>query len=63
MQAFAERRADEHRELTWQTWHAAAFARAKRMPTLAEVLGVKPVVKAMTPDQVKAVFRAMREAV
>ena len=62
MRAAADRRRDEHQERTWQTWHVAAFQRAKRMPSLPSVLGDRPVIKAMTPDEVKAVFRTMREA-
>lgn len=53
----------EKKLLSSLTWHGAALARAKEMPSHAEFLGDKPQVVKQTPAEMKARFAAMREAV
>jgi hypothetical protein len=47
----------EHREFAWLAWHVAALTRAKRLPALVKMLGIKAAQKVMSGDQMKAVAR------
>ena len=59
-----ERLEREHKLTAWTVWHIAALTRCnpKHFPTLQEMTGEKPKPKVQTPEEMKAVFAAMRAA-
>jgi hypothetical protein len=62
MQGSAKRLEREHQQMAWAVWHTVTLPGQKPFPTLSEFTGIKKVVRRMTADEMKAKFRAMREA-
>ena len=52
----SERAQDEFKKLGWVAWHGAAFQRAKRMPSLADVMGTKK--DGLDPRKIRGKFEA-----
>lgn len=46
----------------WLAWHTAIIGKLSRPPSLSDLLGDAPVVRAQTPAEVKSIFATMREA-
>lgn len=51
----------EHQQRAWQAWHTAVLGRVEKMPPLSDLTGIRPHIKKMTPDAMRAVFASMRE--
>lgn len=61
MQGTAKRLEREHQQMAWAVWHTVALPGQKPFPSLAEFAGIKKTVRRMTPEEMKAKFRALRE--
>lgn len=61
MQGEAKRLEREMQAQMSAVWHTASLGRVKKFPTFAEFTGIKPVVKKMTPAEMRARFQTMRE--
>lgn len=46
----------------WLAWHIAYLPLMKTPASLADLTGIRPQTKKMTPDAMRAVFASMREA-
>lgn len=58
----AKRLGREHEARMAAAWHTAALGRVKTFPSFADFTGIKPVMRKLTPDEMKARFQAMRES-
>lgn len=62
MQGEAKRMEREYQERMGVVWHTITLGRTgKPFPTFSAFTGVKPVVKKLTPAEMRARFQAMRE--
>lgn len=61
MKAKARTEKAEHYARAWSVWHAAVLPRMKDMPSLADLTGIRPPIKKMTPAEMKAAWAPMRE--
>ena len=62
MQGEGKRLERERQERLSMVWHTITLPGRKPFPTHAEFTGIKPAVRKLTPDEMKARFRALREA-
>lgn len=63
VQGYADRIADQHRELAWLAWHVGLLAqmKPKNFPPLAELAGDrKPEAKVQSNDQFLAAMRKLQ---
>ncbi|MFN3930843.1 MAG: hypothetical protein ACK4JY_03755 [Brevundimonas sp.] len=51
----------DHQQRGWLAWHTAVLGRVEKMPPLSDLTGVRPQIKKMTPDAMRAAFASMRE--
>lgn len=63
MQGEARRLEREREAAMAAVWHGAALPRMSPFPSFSDFTGVKPKVRKLTPEEMKARFRAMREGV
>ncbi|HWW12691.1 MAG TPA: hypothetical protein VN018_09245 [Brevundimonas sp.] len=61
MQGEGKRLERERQAQLSDVWHTAALPRMSPLPTFAEFTGIKPVVRKLTPAEMKARFAGMRE--
>lgn len=45
----------------WLAWHAAALPRARKFPSLDDMLGRKKTPRRQTADEIQAALRAWHE--
>lgn len=60
IRGFTDRVEMGHREAAWQTWHSAALANAKRMPSLKEFVSPSKAQAPVSPDAVLAMFQGLK---